>query len=217
MFKKDNDEYIWSNKRLKSFEQSNSIFFKNKIRESNLFRAKTEIKERRMKQLKQNKNLFTKKFRKIAKTLENKKINEKTRVNLIYQFIVCKIDKFMFKMKKARLAIEDKIVKLIRKQVANEIVNKKQFALWLKSTKTFRTRVEKLKRQNRSLKTKNNIFKTYLDDLEVNTEKLLRLAKKKRAAKSKKRKNKKMIIRSKDHDFLFSKTETQDFDTAFEN
>ena len=82
-----------------------------------------------MKQLKQNKNFFTKKFRKIAKTFENKKINEKTRVNLIYQFIVCKIDKFMFKMKKIRLTIENKIVKLIRKQIANEIVNKKQFAL----------------------------------------------------------------------------------------
>ena len=82
-----------------------------------------------MKQLKQNKNFFTKKFRKIAETFENKKINEKTRVNLIYQFIVCKIDKFMLKMKKIRLTIENKIVKLIRKQIANEIVNKKQFAL----------------------------------------------------------------------------------------
>ena len=82
-----------------------------------------------MKQLKQNKNFFTKKFRKIAKTFENKKINEKTRVNLIYQFIVCKIDKFMFKMKKTRLTIKNKIVKLIRKQIVNEIVNKKQFAL----------------------------------------------------------------------------------------
>ena len=82
-----------------------------------------------MKQLKQNKNFFTKKFRKIAKTFENKKINEKTRVNLIYQFITCKIDKFMFKMKKTRLAIENKIVKMIRKQIANEIVNREQFAL----------------------------------------------------------------------------------------
>ena len=94
-----------------------------------MFRAKAEIRKRRMKQLKQNKNLFTKKFRKIAETFENKKINKKTRVNLIYQFIACKIDKFMLKMKKARLTIENKAVKLIRKQVASEIVNKKQFAL----------------------------------------------------------------------------------------
>ena len=82
-----------------------------------------------MRQLKQDKNFFTGKFRKTTETSENKKINEKTRANLIYQFIACKIDKFMLKMKKTRLTIEDKTVKLIRKQVASEIVSREQFAL----------------------------------------------------------------------------------------
>ena len=101
----------------------------------------------------------------------------------------------------------------IRKQIASEIVNKKQFALWLKSTKIFRTRVEKLKRQNRSLKTKNNIFKTYLNDLKMNTKKLTRLTKKKRATKSKK--SKKIIVRVENHDFLSSKT--KNFETILNN
>ena len=215
VLKEDNDDFIWSNKRVKSFDQFDFAFFRDRVRESNLFRAKAEIKKRRMRQLKQDKNFFTKKFRKTAKTFEDKKINEETRANLIYQFIACKIDKFMLRMKKVRLAVENKVVKLVRKQVASEIVNKEQFQLWLEFIRTFRTRIGDLKKENRSYRQENNIYKAHLEELGIDTAKLLRLTKIKKAAKSKSKGKKKIIIKADDHDSLSS--ETQDFDIALEN
>ena len=64
--KENDDGFVWSDRRLKSFGQSDPAFFRDRIREPNLFRAKVGIKERRMRQLKQTKDPLTGKFRKAA-------------------------------------------------------------------------------------------------------------------------------------------------------
>ena len=102
--------------------------------------------------------------------------------------------------------MKDKAAKMIQKQVANEIVNREQIQLWLNSTRTLRTRIEDLEREN-------SIFKTYLEELEIDTAELIRIAKTKKADKTKK--GKKKIIRVEGHESLLSNI--ADFGTALEN
>ena len=213
IFKKDENEFVWSNRKLKNFDQQNSAYFRNKIKKSNLFKAKEKMRKRRVKQLKSKKNSLTGKFQKTAETSENVQISDEARTVLIYNILSIKTNTFRIKMKQARKTMKKKAAKMIQKQIANEIVNREQSQLWLNSTRIFRTRIEDLKRENRSYREENSIFKTYLDELGVDTAELIRIAKIKKADKTKKRKKK--IIRVEDHEFLLSNI--ADFGTALEN
>ena len=114
---------------MKSFDQQNSAYFKDKIKKSNLFKAKKKMKKRKVKQLKSKKNSLTEKFQKAAKISESVQINDETRTILIYNILFIKTNIFRIKMKQARKTIENKAAKMIQKQVANEIINREQTQL----------------------------------------------------------------------------------------
>ena len=205
--KKEEDEFVWSDRRLKSFGQQDPAYFRDRIRESNLFRAKEGMRERRMKQLKPKKDPLTGKFQKAAETSEGVQISDEARAVLIYNILSIKTDTSRIRMKQVRKAVEDKAAEMIQKQVADEVVNREQTQLWLDSTRTLRTRIGDLERDNRSYREENSTFKAYLKELGVDTAELIRIAKAK--------KGKKKVIRAEGHESLLS--DTADSGTALEN
>ena len=87
------------------------------------------MKKRKVKQLKSKKNSLTEKFQKAAETSKNVQINDETRIILIYNILSIKTNTFRIRMKQARKTMKNKIAKMIQKQVANEIINRKQIQL----------------------------------------------------------------------------------------
>lgn len=109
MRSKENDEgFIWSDQRLKSFGQSDPGFFRDRIREPNKFRAKGGIRERAVKQIKPTKDPLTGKFQKALDTPEGIQISDEARANLIYRILSIKKHKSRVRVKAARKAVEDK-------------------------------------------------------------------------------------------------------------
>ena len=102
IFKKEEDEFVWSDRRLKSFDQQDFAYFRDRIRKSNLFRAKEEMRKRRVKQLKSKKNSLTGKFQKAAETSENVQISDEARTILIYNILSIKTNTSRIRMKQVR-------------------------------------------------------------------------------------------------------------------
>lgn len=102
---------------------------------------------------------------------------------------------------------------MIRRQVANEIINRDQSQLWLESTKTLRTRISDLEQSNRLYQEENRSYRAYLKEIGVDTTALLLRAKAKKEETISKKK--KVVIRAGDHDSL-SDSDTVDSETALE-
>ena len=87
------------------------------------------MKEEKVKQLKSKKNSLTEKFQKTTKISESVQISDEARIILIYNILFIKTNTFRIRMKQARKTMKKKTAKMIQKQIANEIVNRKQSQL----------------------------------------------------------------------------------------